>query len=84
MIINSPQDLYSFLKDVNTSEPDIVYFMGIMYIYLNGCPCDAEKHWNNALSVYKKLNNSDLSGIKKSKNVEFLDFYLDGEFLFKA
>jgi hypothetical protein len=84
IIINSPQDLYQSIKDLKIPDPTITHFMGIMYLYLNGCPCDADKHWESALSVYRRMNESNLSALKNQKNDSTIQFYLDGKLLFEV
>lgn len=84
MIINSPQELYQLIKDLKIPDPIITHFMGIMYLYLLGCPCDADKHWENAVSIYKRMSEADLSILKSQKNDNILHFYLDGVLLFES
>lgn len=83
LIINSPQELYQICKDLKISDPPIIHFMGIMYLYLHGCPCDAEKHWDSACLVYREMYKSDLSEFKSEKKCNKIQFNLDGKFLFE-
>jgi len=53
-----------------------------MYLYIYGCPCDASTNWDNAVSLYKRMNESDLSKLKLEKNCDKIEFKLDGEILF--
>ena len=54
-----------------------------MYLYLHGCPCDAEKHWDSACLVYREIYKSDLSEFKSEKKCNKIQFNLDGKFLFE-
>lgn len=82
MIINSPQELYQIIKDLKISDQVVIHFLGIMYLYIYGCPCDASTNWDNAVSLYKRMNESDLSKLKLEKNCDKIEFKLDGEILF--
>jgi hypothetical protein len=83
LTINSPQELYQIINEVKIQNPLITNFMGVMYLSINGCPCDADKHWENAISIYKKLKECDFSKIKSYKNLTSIRFNLNGEYLFE-
>ncbi len=84
LVVNSPQDLYQIISQVdNHSDNKIIHFMGIMHLYLHGCPCDAERHWDNLLQVYRSMGDSDLSSIKESQNCNIVQFFEEGNLLFE-
>jgi len=84
MIINSPQELYQLVKDLKMSDQIVTHFMGIMYLYIHGCTCDATKNWDSAVIIYKTMKDADLSELKNEKKCDKIKFFLDNEFLFEV
>ena len=81
LVINSPQDLFKILKQVELNN-SLVPFMDRMDIFINGCPCDAEENWDKVVTEYVKMKINDLSCLKVDYNV--IIFNLDSETLFEV
>lgn len=83
-IISSPNLFYSNIKNFDVSDPTVKKFKDHMFQFFNGCSCNAEKNWDQALRIYKSFNTQQIQDIKMNLGVEYLDFYLDAEFLFRV
>jgi hypothetical protein len=57
-------------------------FLDRLELFLNGCPCDSDLHWEQTEWEYRKIRSLDLSDLKQKLNVEKLDWYLNGQLLF--
>lgn len=84
LIINSPHDLFNILRDKIYPIDKVTHFRGIMFLYTNGCPCDAQKHWDRLLEVYRTFGESDLTLIKKDNDCSIIQFFEDGNLLFES
>ncbi len=84
LVINSPQDLFNLLRNKTYQIDKVTHFKGIMFLFTNGCPCDAEKHWESLLGVYRSFGESDLSPIKKDNDCTLIQFFEDGQLLFEV
>jgi len=84
IVVNSPQDFYQIIGGINYPDSKITQFVGIMHLYLHGCPCDAERHWDNLLEVYRSLDQADLSHIKLTQNCDIVQFFENGNLLFEV
>jgi hypothetical protein len=82
LIINSPQEFYKIIKENNLTKQNIIPFLDRVDLFLNGCPCEAELHWEQTLQEYRKLSQIDLSHVKESIGCTSLEFYLEGNKLF--
>lgn len=82
-IVSSPNSFYSYIKDLNISDPIVQKFKDHMFQFLYGCSCNAEKNWDSAMDIYKKLNQYQVPNTKELLEAENIDFYLDQEFLFR-
>lgn len=80
LVINSPQDLYKILKQVELNS-SLVPFMDRMDIFINGCTCDAEENWDKVVTEYIRMKINDLSCLKENYNL--IIFNLDSETLFE-
>jgi len=83
-IISSPNILYSEIKVLNIKDPIIQKFKDYMFQFLHGCSCNAESNWDSVLKIYKGLNSQQIPDTKSKMGVDYLDFYLDQEFLFRV
>ncbi len=84
LVINTPHDFFNIIKDRKYSIDKITHFLGVMYLYTNGCPCDAEEHWNDLMEIYRSLDESDLSLIKNDVGCDIIQFLEDDKILFEV
>ena len=82
-IVSSPNAFYSYIKDLNISDPIVQKFKDHMFQFLYGCSCNAEKNWDSAMDIYKNLGQYQIPNTKELLESENIDFYLDQEFLFR-
>jgi hypothetical protein len=82
LVIKSPQQLYNIVKDIKDRDNSILPFIDRIELFLYGCPCEAENYWMQTLTEYKKLNNCDLSFIKRKFECDYIQIYLDDSLLF--
>ena len=82
--INSPQEFYNILKNSNNQNPQLIPFMDRIELFLYGCPCEAETHWEQSVSEYKKLSSLNLYYLKDIIGCQYINFYLDSTKLFEV
>jgi hypothetical protein len=81
--INSPQEFYNLIKDIELDN-SIIPFFDRMELFLYGCACESENYWNQAVNEYKKLKNSNFNTIKEIIGESKISFYLEDLFLFEV
>lgn len=68
LIVSSINQIYKILKE----RPNIVMlsrhltnFRDVMFLYINGCPCDKKKNLKRANQLYTDMSKVDISVVKK-------------------
>ena len=82
IVINTPQEFYRLLTDIQYRTPQFIPFMDRVDIYTNGCTCQAENNFKQVVEEYRKFINFDMTELKEKARCATIQFYLDGELLF--
>lgn len=82
--IDSAHQLYNILGERSDEFKSFIPFIDRMELFLYGCPCDAEMHWDQAISEYKKVITMDLKNLKDKIGCTSIHFYLDDELIGEA
>ena len=60
----------------------LIPFMDRIELFLYGCPCEAETHWEQTVLEYRKISKLDLDELKYKVGCTLIQFYLDDVKLF--
>ena len=82
--INSPQEFYRLLNDLQYRTSQVIPFMDRFDIYSNGCACQAENNFKAVVEEYRKFMSVDLTELKERARCAQISFYLDGELIFNS
>jgi hypothetical protein len=82
LVINSPQEFYKIVKTSNMDIKYLIPFMDRIELFLYGCPCEAETHWEQTVLEYRKISKLDLDELKYKVGCTLIQFYLDDVKLF--
>lgn len=82
LVINSPQEFYRIVKTSNMDIKYLIPFMDRIELFLYGCPCEAETHWEQTVLEYRKISKLDLDELKYKVGCTLIQFYLDDVKLF--
>ena len=82
LLINSPQEFYRIVKENNLTKQNLIPFLDRIELFLNGCPCESDVHWEQTTLEYRKLSQIDMTHIKESLGCTSLEFFLDDNKLF--
>jgi hypothetical protein len=83
LIIKSPQHFFKVIKDFNIDYIKLVPFMDRVDLFLNGCPCDAETHWEQSLIEYKNISKIDLTEVKSVIGCTSIHFFIEEDKIFE-
>lgn len=75
--INSPQEFYLILKNVEYKNYKLNPFLDRIDLFLNGCPCDAELYWEQTSLEYRKLHKIDLSDLKVILKCDKINWFFE-------
>jgi hypothetical protein len=82
LVVNSPQEFYKIVKTSNMDIKYLIPFMDRIELFLYGCPCEAETHWDQTVLEYRKISKLDLDELKYKVGCTSIQFYLDDVKLF--
>jgi len=82
LVINSPQEFYRIVKTSNMDIKYLIPFMDRIELFLYGCPCESETHWEQTVLEYRKISKLDLDELKYKVGCTLIQFYLDDVKLF--
>ena len=82
LVVNSPQEFYKIVKTSNMDIKYLIPFMDRIELFLYGCPCEAETHWEQTVLEYRKISKLDLDELKYKVGCTLIQFYLDDVKLF--
>jgi hypothetical protein len=82
--IESANELYTIVKDRPADLTCLVPFIDRMELFLYGCPCDSELHWDQAIIEYRKVHKLNLQPLKDRIGCTLIDFYLDDDLIGQA
>ena len=82
LVINSPQEFYRIVKTSNMDIKYLIPFMDRIELFLYGCPCEAETHWEQTVLEYRKISKLDIDELKYKVGCTLIQFYLDDVKLF--
>ena len=82
LVRNSPQEFYRIVKTSNMDIKYLIPFMDRIELFLYGCPCEAETHWEQTVLEYRKISKLDLDELKYKVGCTLIQFYLDDVKLF--
>jgi hypothetical protein len=82
LVINSPQEFYKIVKTSNMDIKYLIPFMDRIELFLYGCPCEAETHWDQTVLEYRKISKLNLDELKYKVGCTLIQFYLDDVKLF--
>lgn len=82
LVINSPQEFYSKLLRERRNYQELQAFIDNMRLFLDGCPCDSERHWEYVLQDYRHFRRQDFSQLKQDFGLDNIQFYLESQLLF--
>jgi hypothetical protein len=78
---SSPVELFNFVNDIDDESGFIVPFMDKVDLYLNGCPCNADEHWEQSIHEYKLLLQFDFSNIKQKLQCDTIQLFLEEQLI---
>ena len=84
LVINSPQEFYSKLLQERKNYKGLQAFIDNMRLFLDGCPCDSERHWEYVLQEYRHFKRQDFTQIKQDFGFDKIQFNLDNQILFSV
>lgn len=82
LVINSPQEFYKIVKTSNMDIKYLIPFMDRIELFLYGCPCESETHWDQTVLEYRKISKLNLDELKYKVGCTLIQFYLDDVKLF--
>ena len=82
--IESANELYTIVKDRPADLTCLVPFIDRMELFLYGCTCDSELHWDQAIIEYRKISKLDIQPLKNKIGCTLIHFYLDDELIGEA
>jgi len=82
LVVNSPQEFYKIVKTSNMDIKYLIPFMDRIELFLYGCPCEAETHWDQTVLEYRKISKLNLDELKYKVGCTLIQFYLDDVKLF--
>lgn len=82
LVINSPQEFYSKLLRERRNYQELQAFIDNMRLFLDGCPCDSERHWEYVLQDYRHFKRQDFTQLKQDFGLDNIQFYLENQLLF--
>jgi len=82
LVVNSPQEFYKIVKTSNMDIKYLIPFMDRIELFLYGCPCEAETHWDQTVLEYRKISKLNLDELKYKVGCTSIQFYLDDVKLF--
>ena len=77
LVVNTPLQLYKILLDKNWMTGGVDNFLKAYFRWSYGCPCDSEKLWNDVLEEFNKLDDRNLSGLKRRIGCDKIEFKYD-------
>jgi hypothetical protein len=82
--IESANEFYTLVKDRPSDLTCLTPFIDRMELFLYGCPCDSELHWDQAIIEYRKISKLDIQPLKNKIGCTLIHFYLDDELIGEA
>lgn len=82
LVVNSPQEFYKIVKDSGIDIKNLIPFIDRIELFLYGCPCEAETHWDQTILEYRKISKLNLDELKDKIGCNSIQFHLDGILLF--
>lgn len=77
LVVNTPLQLYKILLDKNWMTGGVDNFLKAYFRWSYGCTCDSEKLWNDVLEEFNKLDDRNLSGLKRRIGCDKIEFKYD-------